>query len=204
MYHGPVEKGRIIYKARISNQAGKLDFTYYNAVYTMRNLLAKVKDKKSMKRVEKFLRGDVCPDCGGARLPETTRTSRIPGISLDEACRVVLTKVVEWVKSLPSHMPEKICPMAESVYDSFTGVARWPMDLGLGYLALNRATSTLSTGERQGVQLARAMRNQTTGASYVLDESFIGLHSSNIVGPNGVMHDLIADGNSVLLVDHDI
>ena len=77
------------------------------------------------------------------------------------------------------------------------------MDLGLSYLTLNRAASTLSTGERQRMQLARAVRNRTTGVMYVLDEPSIGLHPSNIVGLNAVMHDLVADGNSVILVDHD-
>ena len=77
------------------------------------------------------------------------------------------------------------------------------MDLGLGYLTLNRASSALSTGERQRMQLARAVRNRTTGVLYVLDEPSIGLHPANIVGLNGVMHDLVRDGNSVLLVDHD-
>lgn len=203
VYHGPAEKRHIIYKAKTSNQAGELDFTYYNAVYTVENSLAKVKDEKGMKRVEKFLKEDVCPDCGGTRLSETARMPRILGISLDEACRMTLTEAAEWVRSLPSHMPEEMRPMAESICDSFTGVARRLMDLGLGYLALDRAASTLSTGERQRMQLARAVRNRTTGVLYVLDEPSIGLHPSNIVGLNGVMHDLIADGNSVLLVDHD-
>ena len=203
VYHGPAEKRHIIYKAKTSNQAGELDFTYYNAVYTVENSLAKVKDEKGMKRVEKFLKEDVCPDCGGTRLSEAARMPRILGISLDEACRMTLTEAAEWVRSLPSHLPEEMRPMAESICDSFTGVARRLMDLGLGYLALDRAASTLSTGERQRMQLARAVRNRTTGVLYVLDEPSIGLHPSNIVGLNGVMHDLIADGNSVLLVDHD-
>ena len=203
VYNGPAEKKHILYKAKKSNQAGELDFTYYNAVYTVENALSKVKDEKGMKRVEKFLKEEVCPDCGGSRLSEAARSPKLRGISLDEACRMTLTDLVRWVEGIPSSLPEEMRPMAKSICESFHTVAKRLLDLGLGYLTLDRASSTLSTGERQRMQLARAVRNRTTGVLYVLDEPSIGLHPSNIVGLNGVMHDLIADGNSVILVDHD-
>ena len=203
VYHGPAEKKHIFYKAKKSNQAGELDFTYYNAVYTVENALAKVKDEKGMKRVEKFLKEETCPECGGSRLSDWARAPKLRGISLDEACRMTLGELVEWVAGVPESLPEEMRPMAERICESFQSAARRLMDLGLSYLSLNRAASTLSTGERQRMQLARAVRNRTTGVLYVLDEPSIGLHPSNIVGLNAVMHDLIADGNSVLLVDHD-
>lgn len=203
VYNGPAEKKHIFYKAKKSNQAGELDFTYYNAVYTVENALAKVKDEKGMKRVEKFLKEDVCPDCGGSRLSEAARAPKLLGISLDEACRMTLSDLAEWVRSIPSSLPEEMRPMAESICASFQTAAKRLLDLGLGYLTLDRASSTLSTGERQRMQLARAVRNRTTGVLYVLDEPSIGLHPSNIAGLTGVMQDLIADGNSVILVDHD-
>ena len=203
VYHGPAEKKHIFYKAKKSNQAGELDFTYYNAVYTVENALAKVKDEKGMKRVEKFLKEETCPECGGSRLSDRARAPKLRGISLDEACRMTLSELVEWVAGVPESLPEEMRPMAERICESFQSAARRLMDLGLSYLSLNRAASTLSTGERQRMQLARAVRNRTTGVLYVLDEPSIGLHPSNIVGLNAVMHDLIADGNSVLLVDHD-
>ena len=204
VYHGPAEKKHILYHAKKTNQAGELDFTYYNAVYTVENALAKVKDEKGMKRVEKFLKQEVCPDCGGSRLSEAARAPKLRGISLDEACRMTLTQLAAWVGGVPASLPEKMRPMAESICESFRTVAKRLLDLGLGYLALDRAASTLSTGERQRMQLARAVRNRTTGVLYVLDEPSIGLHPSNIEGLTGVMEDLIADGNSVVLVDHDI
>lgn len=204
VYHGPAEKKHILYHAKKTNQAGELDFTYYNAVYTVENALAKVKDEKGMKRVEKFLKQEVCPDCGGSRLSEAARAPKLRGISLDEACRMTLTQLAAWVEGVPASLPEKMRPMAESICESFRTVAKRLLDLGLGYLALDRAASTLSTGERQRMQLARAVRNRTTGVLYVLDEPSIGLHPSNIEGLTGVMEDLIADGNSVVLVDHDI
>ena len=203
VYHGPAEKRHIIYKNEKTNGFAEMDFTYYSAVYSVENALAKVKDEKGMKRVEKFLKEDVCPECGGTRLNDAARAPRLRGISLAEACKMTLDELVEWVKGVPGSLPEEMRPMAESICDSFHLVARRLMDLGLGYLSLDRAASTLSTGERQRMQLARAVRNRTTGVLYVLDEPSIGLHPSNIVGLNGVMHDLVADGNSVILVDHD-
>lgn len=203
VYHGPAEKKHIFYKAKKSNQAGELDFTYYNAVYTVENALAKVKDEKGMKRVEKFLKEETCSECGGSRLSEKARAPRLRDISLDEACQMTLEELVKWVAGVPDSLPEEMRPMAEGICESFHTSARRLMDLGLSYLSLDRAASTLSTGERQRMQLARAVRNRTTGVLYVLDEPSIGLHPSNIVGLNAVMHDLIADGNSIILVDHD-
>ena len=203
VYHGPAEKKHIFYKAKNSPDAGELDFTYYNAVYTVENALAKVKDEKSMKRVEKFLKQDTCPACRGTRLSEAARAPRLRGISLAEACTMPLTELTCWVDGVPASLPEEMRPMAESICESFRTAARRLMDLGLDYLSLDRAASTLSTGERQRMQLARAVRNRTTGVLYVLDEPSIGLHPANIVGLTGVMHDLVEDGNSVVLVDHD-
>ena len=203
VYNGPAEKKHIFYKAKNTNQAGELDFTYYNAVYTVENALAKVKDEKSMKRVEKFLKQDICPDCGGTRLSEKARTPKLMEITLDKACQMTLSELVEWVEKVPNSLPDEMQPMAKSICESFQSVAKRLMDLGLGYLTLDRAASTLSTGERQRMQLARAVRNRTTGVLYVLDEPSIGLHPSNIVGLKGVIHDLVGDGNSVILVDHD-
>ena len=203
VYHGPAEKKHIFYHAKNSNQAGELDFTYFNAVYTVENALAKVKDEKGMKRVEKFLKEDICPECRGTRLSAAARAPKLRGISLDGACAMTLSELVDWVRGVPGSLPEEMRPMAESICDAFQSTARRLMDLGLGYLTLDRSAATLSTGERQRMQLARAVRNRTTGVLYVLDEPSIGLHPSNIVGLTGVMHDLVADGNSVILVDHD-
>ena len=203
VYHGPAEKKHIFYKAKNTPEAGELDFTYYNAVYTVENALAKVKDEKGMKRVEKFLKQETCPACYGTRLSEAARAPRLQGISLADACTMPLAELTQWVDRVPASLPAEMRPMAESICESFRTAARRLMDLGLDYLSLDRAASTLSTGERQRMQLARAVRNRTTGVLYVLDEPSIGLHPANIVGLTGVMHDLVEDGNSVVLVDHD-
>lgn len=202
VYHGPAEKKRIFYKAKKTNQAGELDFTFYNAVYTVKNALAKVKDEQGMKRVEKFLKQEPCPDCGGSRLSVAARAPRVGGLNLADVCQKTLVDLTAWVAAVPATMPAEMREMAQNITEAFLSASRL-MDLGLGYLTLDRASATLSTGERQRMQLARAVRNRTTGVLYVLDEPSIGLHPSNIVGLKGVMRDLIADGNSVVLVDHD-
>ena len=203
VYNGPAEKKHIFYKSKNSNQAGELDFTYFNATYTVENALSKVKDEQGMKRVEKFLKEDICPSCNGTRLSEKARWPKIMGVGLDDICKMTLSEAIRWVKAVPASLPEEMQKMAFSITESFLDASKRLVDLGLGYLSLDRASSTLSTGERQRVQLARAVRNRTTGVLYVLDEPSIGLHPSNIDGLKGVMQDLIADGNSVVLVDHD-
>ena len=203
VFHGPAEKKHIFYHSKNSNQAGELDFTYFNAVYTVQNALAKVKDEKGMKRVEKFLKTDLCPDCGGTRFSAAARAPKVRGISIDQASKMTLRELVEWVKGVPASLPVEMRPMAERICESFLDASVRLLDLGVDYLSLDRAAATLSTGERQRMQLARAVRNRTTGVLYVLDEPSIGLHPSNIVGLAGVMKDLIADGNSIVLVDHD-
>ena len=203
VFHGPAVKKNIIYQNKTSGAAGDMDFTYFNATYTVENALSKVKDEKGMKRVEKFLKQSVCPDCGGTRLSQAARAPKLRGISLDEACAMTLADLTVWVDGVPASLPEEMRPMAERICESFRDAARRLMELGLDYLTLDRAASTLSTGERQRMQLARAVRNRTSGVLYVLDEPSIGLHPANLEGLTGVMRDLLHDGNSVVLVDHD-
>ena len=203
VFHGPAVKKNIIYQNKTSGAAGDMDFTYFNATYTVENALSRVKDEKGMKRVEKFLRQSVCPECGGTRLSDAARAPRLRGISLAEACTMTLSELTEWVRGVPASLPEEMRPMAERICESFQDAAVRLVELGLDYLTLDRAASTLSTGERQRMQLARAVRNRTTGVLYVLDEPSIGLHPANLEGLCGVMRDLLADGNSVVLVDHD-
>lgn len=204
VYHGPAEKKHIFYKAKNTNQAGELDFTYFNAVYTVENALAKAKDEKGLKRVVRFLKEGPCADCGGTRLSVAARAPHVRGLNLAEAGAMTLDAAADWVRGVPESLPADMRPMAANICESFLDVARRLLDLGLGYLALDRAGATLSTGERQRVQLARAVRNRTIGVLYVLDEPSIGLHPSNVDGLLGVMHDLVADGNSVVVVDHDV
>lgn len=205
VYDGPMVKKHIFYRPKSEDNptAAEMDFTYYSATATVLNALSKVKDEKGMKRVEKFLKEDICPDCHGTRLSERARSLHLRGVSLDEVCKLPLAELIEWVNGVPASLPEEMRPMAVSICEAFQHTARRLVDLGLSYLSLDRASSTLSTGERQRTQLARAVRNRTTGVLYVLDEPSIGLHPSNLEGLTGVMDDLAADGNSIIVVDHD-
>ena len=201
--HAPPEKHHMVYQIRKTGESGEMDFTFFNAVYTVENALRNVKDEKAMKRVAKFLKEGVCPDCGGTRLSDRARAPLLRGIPLDKACEMTLAEADAWVRGVPASLPKPMRPMAERICESFHDTSRRLIELGLSYISLDRAASTLSTGERQRMQLARAVRNRTTGVLYVLDEPSIGLHPSNLEGLTGVMDDLVADGNSVLLVDHD-
>ncbi|WP_245870951.1 excinuclease ABC subunit UvrA [Selenomonas felix] len=204
VFHGSPDKVHMIYQIQKTGAAGEMDFTYFNAIYTVENALAKVKDEKGMKRVEKFLRQEICPSCHGTRLSDAARAPRLAEHSLPDVCRMTLTELAAWIADVPKAMPRDMIPMAESICESFRHTAARLMELGLGYLTLDRAASTLSTGERQRMQLARAVRNRTTGVLYVLDEPSIGLHPSNIDGLLNVMRELMSDGNSIVLVDHDV
>lgn len=204
VFNGPAVKKHILYKPKKGDDFAELDFTYFNAVYTVENALAKAKDEKGLKRVTRFLEEKTCPDCGGTRLSEAARAPRVRGLNLAEASAMTLDAAVDWVRGVPGSLGADMRPMATNICESFLDVARRLLELGLGYLALDRAGATLSTGERQRVQLARAVRNRTTGILYVLDEPSIGLHPANVDGLLGVMRDLVADGNSVVVVDHDV
>ena len=203
VFNGPAVKKHILYHPKSGDDFAELDFTYYNAVYTVENALAKAKDEKGLARVAKFLHEGTCRDCAGTRLSERARAPRVCGLTLPEACALTLDDAVVWVRNVPEQLPEAMQPMARNICESFLDVSRRLVELGLGYLSLDRAGATLSTGERQRVQLARAVRNRTTGVLYVLDEPSIGLHPANVEGLLGVMRDLVADGNSVVVVDHD-
>ena len=201
--HGPAEKRHIMYHLKKQNRAGEMDFTYFSAARTVLNALDKAKDAKGLKRVEPFIKEEPCPDCHGTRLNERARTLPVHGKTLPEQCAMQLDELAEWVQTVPSAMPADMREMAQAIVGEFTRTARRLLELGLGYLTLDRAGSTLSTGERQRIQLARAVRSELTGAMYVLDEPSIGLHPANVDGLLGVMRDLKAQGNTVIVVDHD-
>lgn len=203
VYHGPQEKHHLHYLNPSNGLSTEMDFTYYSAVNSVKNALAKVKDEKGMARLAKFLKEDVCPDCHGTRLSDQARSPLLRGINLAQASSMTLHDLTEWVKGVPQSLPEDMRAMAEVIVESFLDNAKRLTDLGLDYLSLDRSASTLSTGERQRVQLARSVRNRTTGVLYVLDEPSIGLHPYNLKGLTGVIDDLRRDGNTVVLVDHD-
>lgn len=198
---GPEEKKHIT----VTSKKGlhELDFTFRNARLTVTEELKRAGDERRLARVSRFLTERTCPACDGSRLSPDARAPRIGATNLAEATAMTLTEVTAWASGVTGTVPAEMGPMAETLVATLLGMVRRLLDLGLGYVSLDRASSTLSTGERQRVQLARAVRNETTGVLYVLDEPSIGLHPSNIAGLQGVIDDLLAEGNSVVLVDHD-
>ncbi len=201
--HGPEQQRQILYPAK-NGKLFDLNVTYRNAVQAVEEALKKAETEKGLARIERFLSIQVCPDCEGSRLSALARSSSVDGIDLAEATRKTLEDITAWVQTLPAQMPANMTAMADSIVTQMVATAEMLQRLGLGYLSLDRASSTLSTGERQRVQLSRAVRNRTTGVLYVLDEPSIGLHPSNLDGLLDVIRNLLDDGNSVIVVDHDV
>ena len=204
VFHGPAEKKHIFYHNKNSNQAGELDFTYFNAVYTVENALAKVKDEKGMKRVEKFLKEETCPDCHGTRLSSAARAPKLRGISLDEACAMTLSDLVDWVRGVPESLPTEMRPMAESICEAFESTAKRLIDLGLGYLTLGEETPSLSGGEAQRLKLASEIGRTQTDSVFVFDEPSIGLHPLDVRVLLGVFQALLDNGATVVVIEHDL
>ena len=204
VFHGPAEKKHIFYHNKNSNQAGELDFTYFNATYTVENALSKVKDEKGMKRVEKFLRQGICPDCGGTRLCNAARTPKLRGITLDKACQMTLVQLTDWVAGVPDSLPEEMRPMARNICESFQTAAARLLSLGLGYLTLGEETPSLSGGEAQRLKLASEMGRAQHDAVFVFDEPTIGLHPLDVRTLLGVFRTLIENGATVIVIEHDL
>ena len=204
VFHGPAEKKHIFYHNKNSNQAGELDFTYFNAVYTVENALAKVKDEKGMKRVEKFLKEETCPECHGTRLSAAARAPKLRGISLDEACAMTLSDLVDWVRGVPESLPTEMRPMAESICEAFESTAKRLIDLGLGYLTLGEETPSLSGGEAQRLKLASEIGRTQTDSVFVFDEPSIGLHPLDVRVLLGVFQALLDNGATVVVIEHDL
>ena len=202
VFNGPEEKKHIV----VTSMKGvhDLDFTFRNARLTVLKELDRAVDEKRFAKVAKFLVERTCPDCDGTRLSDAARAPRIGSYGLAEVTSWALRDILDWGKGVPAMLPADMREMAETLTATLLEMGGRLMQLGLGYLTLDRSSASLSTGERQRAQLARAVRNETTGVLYVLDEPSTGLHPANIEGLIGVMHDLLDAGNSVVFVDHDV
>ena len=205
VYDGPMVKKHIFYRPKkgYTTLATEMDFTYYGAKATVLNALKKVKDEKSMSRVSKFLKEEVCPECNGSRINKRANSTLLRGKNLSQVCNMSLRDLNSWLPKVVNELNDEVRQMGKNILEEFMLNANALLSLGLGYLTLDRASNTLSTGELQRVQLARTVRNRTTGVLYVLDEPSIGLHPANVDGLINLMKQLIKDGNSVVLVDHD-
>ena len=202
VYNGPAVKKYI----NIPSKNGKmfeLNAEYRNAHRAIEEALKNAKTEKGLTKINKFLTTKVCSDCEGTRLNSRARETLLGGINLAEACRMNLKDLVSWVQRVVGELPGEVREMAEEIIEEFMDNAKILLDLGLGYISLDRPSNTLSTGELQRVQIARTLRSRTTGVLYVLDEPSIGLHPNNVDGLINVIRRLVEDGNSIILVDHD-
>lgn len=182
----------------------ELNATYRNARRAVEEALKKAETEKGLERINKYLHLCSCPECKGSRYNVKALSSLLDDKNIAEVSSMTLDELLVWIRQIPNKMPENMRIMADSLVKELVNSAQRLVELGIGYLSLDRSATTLSTGERQRMQLARAVRNRTTGMLYVLDEPSIGLHPSNVEGLLGVMQDLISDGNSVVFVDHDL
>lgn len=202
IFYGPEEEKHIVYNT--SEKSFDLNFKYRNAVEAVRTALNKTKSEKGLNRINKFLSTHVCSECHGSRLNKKANSTLLNGVNLETATKMTLGDIVDWIPETLETLPDDMKDMAGSIADEFMDNANSLLDLGLDYITLDRPSSTLSTGELQRVQMARTVRNHTTGILYVLDEPSIGLHPHNVDGLIRMIHKLIDDGNSVVVVDHDV
>ena len=202
VYNGPAVKRYI----NIPSKNGKLfelNAEYRNAHKAIEEALKKAKTEKGLNKINKFLTTKVCGECGGTRLNSRANQTLLGGLTLSQTCEMNLQQLVSWLPEVIADLPDEVREMAEAIIEEFMDNASILLDLGLSYISLDRPSNTLSTGELQRVQLAKTLRNHTTGVLYVLDEPSIGLHPNNVEGLISVIKRLIDDGNSIILVDHD-
>jgi len=156
---------------------------------------------------DRYLRTRSCPDCGGSRLAPAARASRLAGRGLAEICALPLGELPAFAKAVVDEAVS-IDPALEPTAARLTAELHKAVEpllaLGLSYLSADRAGDTLSTGERQRIQLQSTAMRRTTGMLYVLDEPSIGLHPAAVAGLIEILDNLVADGNSIVVVDHDV
>ncbi|MBO7719551.1 MAG: excinuclease ABC subunit UvrA, partial [Methanosphaera sp.] len=201
IYHGDAVTKKVLIPT--NGKAFDVNFTYRNAIEAVRQALNKAQSEKGLTRINKYLKTQVCDECHGTRLNKKANSTLFNGKTLSEVCRMSLKDVSTWIDESIRLLPDNLQSIANPIYEEFSDNADSLLELGLGYLTLDRPSSTLSTGELQRVQLARTVRNQTTGILYVLDEPSIGLHPANIDGLIKLVRRLNDDGNTIVIVDHD-
>jgi excinuclease UvrABC ATPase subunit len=145
--------------------------------------------------VERAVTFTVCPECGGTRLTEAARSSRIKGINIAEACAMQISDLAEWVDGLDEPSVAPLLAALRQTLDSFVRI-------GLGYLSLNRPSGTLSGGEAQRTKMIRQLGSSLTDVTYVFDEPTIGMHPHDIQRMNDLLLQLRDKGNTVLVVEH--
>lgn len=173
----------------------------YEAVYASQR---SVKSERSIARINSFFHNSKCPTCHGSRLNPELLQQTVAGKNIVEVCDLPLGELMIWEQETMRSLPQPMQNMGEILFKNLRDTVKPLLDLGLDYLTLSRNGNTLSTGELQRIQLARTLRTETTGVLYVLDEPSIGLHPDNVDGLIRIFRKLIDQGNSLVVVDHDV
>lgn len=177
---------------------------YENAYDAVTDSLKSGTSERTMARLNQFYHFSTCPTCHGSRLNPERLTHLVAGINIAQVADMQLNQLAKWEADTKADLPENMQGLAKILFTELEDNLRPLLELGLDYLSLSRNGNTLSTGELQRIQLARTLRTETTGVLYVLDEPSIGLHPDNIKGLINVFRQLIAQGNSLVVVDHEV
>jgi excinuclease ABC subunit A len=200
--HGePVQRQVTLHSGR-SGRAVQLSVNYDNAVAAVERSL-RSDNERTRRLVQRFLVTTVCSVCHGTRLRPEALTSQLAGRNLAEISALTLDELQEFIGGLPAGLPAELSRLTAGLLAELNGRLTPLLDVGLSYLALDRAGATLSTGERQRIELTSTVRASTTGMLYVLDEPSVGLHPSNVEGLLKTITALAGNGNSVVVVEHE-
>ncbi|MFC0678280.1 ATP-binding cassette domain-containing protein [Lysobacter korlensis] len=188
-----------LYKEPVKVKIATINMTYEGLVPRVQKSFL-TKDKEAMQPhirafVDRAVTFTTCPDCGGTRLNEAARASRIDGINIADACAMQISDLAEWVRDIDEPSVAPLIATLRQTLDSF-------VEIGLGYLSLDRPSGTLSGGEAQRTKMIRHLGSSLTDVTYVFDEPTIGLHPHDIQRMNDLLQRLRDKGNTVLVVEH--
>lgn len=202
--NGPQKKFKMDFYTSTGRVFHDFNVLYENAHQAVLESAKTSKSERAQKKISEFFHYSTCPTCHGTRLKPELLRQKAGGLNIAEVTELSLHALAEWKMQVLKTLPAEMDTMAQAIFAEFDDDLKPLLELGLDYLTLARNGNTLSTGELQRIQLARTLRTETTGVLYVLDEPSIGLHPDNINGLLNVFKQLVAQGNSLVVVDHNV
>lgn len=202
--NGPRKKYKMDFRSGTGRVFHDFNALYENAHEAVYESARTSKSARAQKRISEFFHYSTCPVCHGTRLKPELLQQHAGKLNIAQVTDLTLGELQNWKQQVLDTLPDNMGKMAHSLFKEFDDNLRPLLELGLDYLTLSRNGNTLSTGELQRIQLARTLRTATTGVLYILDEPSIGLHPDNISGLLNVFRELVAQGNSLVVVDHNV
>lgn len=202
--NGPEKKFKMDFRSGTGRVFHDFNALYENAHEAVIRSAQTSKSERAQKRISEFFHYSTCPVCHGTRLKPALLQQLAGGLNIAQVTDLSLGDLKQWKQDLLAELPANMNKMATSLFKEFDDNLRPLLELGLDYLTISRNGNTLSTGELQRIQLARTLRTETTGVLYILDEPSIGLHPDNIKGLLRVFRELVEQGNSLVVVDHNV